>query len=272
MTVRPADLPDFENPPVVETLLSVQFDRLSLPKVAHFGLYWDEIRSRFPQTEEQGELPTITERFPDQPQANFGIQLQTLAAPPAPRFWFINKEGTELIQVQRDRFIKNWRKAGDQDQYPRYEHVKLGFDQDFGRFTEFVSRNELGTVRVNQCEVTYINHIVAGQGWETHADIEKVFTSWHQPVTALPGPAEEIAFRAKFPILDDSSSFCGRLHVAVQPVRRITDSKPMFLMELTARGQIDAGTEFFDLGRRWIVKTFAELTTPLMHNVWGRRD
>jgi hypothetical protein len=46
----------------------------------------------------------------------------------------------------------------------------------------------------------------------------------------------------------------------------------MFVMELTARGQVGTGTEFFDLGRKWIVKSFAELTTPAMHKIWGRKD
>ena len=269
MTYRPSDLPDFDNPPVVETLLSVQFDRLALPKSAHFGVYWEKIRSRFPQTEEQGELPTVIERHPDQPQPPVGIQFQAFDTPPVPRFWFIDKEGTELIQAQRDRFIKNWRKVGEKDQYPRYEKVRAGFDKDFSDFTSFISENGLGTVRVNQCEVTYINHIVAGDGWETHADMAKVFTVWHQPQTEFPGPAEEAAIRAKFPMFDDGR-FCGRLHVVIQPVRRISDGKPMFLLELTARGQIDDGTRFFDLGRKWIVKSFAELTTPAMHKIWGR--
>jgi uncharacterized protein (TIGR04255 family) len=270
MTLRPTDLPDFENPPVVETLLSVQFDRLSLPKSAHFGLYWSQIRSKFPRSEEQGELPAIVEKHPEQPQPTVGIQFQAFDAPPTPRFWFINKDGTELIQIQRDRFIKNWRKIGDENEYPRYETVRAGFDQDFADFAKFVTDNGLGTLRVNQCEVTYINHIVAGEGWDTYADIDRVFRVWRQPNSPVPGRAEEVAIRAKFPILH-AGEFCGRLHLALQPVKRISDGKPMFLMELTARGQIGEGTEFFDIGRSWIVKSFAELTTKEMHEAWGRK-
>ena len=46
----------------------------------------------------------------------------------------------------------------------------------------------------------------------------------------------------------------------------------MYLFHLTARGQIGESFEFFDLGRRWIVKSFAALTTPEMHKVWIRKD
>lgn len=271
MTTRPPDLPDFTDPPVVETVLSVQFDRLLAFQTSHFGLYWSEINDRFPRTEEHGEIPTQIERPPDSPQPIVGIQFEALEAPPMPRVWFVDKGGTELVQVQRDRFIKNWRKVGEGNQYPRYEHVRAGFDQDFGDFSQFVLRNQLGAIRVNQCEVTYINHIVSGKGWETHADIGKVFTAWQQPPSTTPGQAEDVAFRARFPISDPVGGFVGRLHVTVQPVRRISDGLPMFLLELSARGLVGEDKDFFDLGREWIVRSFAELTTPAMHTVWGRR-
>ncbi len=272
VTVRPLDLPDFTNPPVAETALSAQFERLSSMQTAHLGLYWSEIRERFPRTEEHGELPSLIELPADQPQPPVGIQFQALEAPPTPRLWFVDEAGTALIQVQRDRFIKNWRKTGEGDEYPRYERVREGFDRDFAGFAEFASRNELGAIRVNQCEVTYVNHIVAGAGWETHADVDKVFRFWQQPVSAFPGKAQDLIFRARFPIMGDNGVLVGRLHVSLQPAHRIPDGVPMFVFELTARGQIGETTDFFDLGREWIVRSFAELTTPSMHQVWGRRN
>jgi hypothetical protein len=180
--------------------------------------------------------------------------------------------GSELIQVQKDRFVKNWRKTGEGVLYPRYEQVRAGFDEDFYNFGHFVSINQLGTIRVRQCEVTYINHIVAGAGWETHADVDKVFTVWQQPMTAFPGRIQDLTFCARFPILDHNGSFAGRLYVTLQPVTRLSDNAPMFLLDLTARGQVGEATDFFDLGREWIVKSFADITTPTMHKIWGRRS
>jgi uncharacterized protein (TIGR04255 family) len=272
MTQRPSDLPDFANPPVVETVLSVQFDRLTAARSAHFGLYWNEIHERFPVTEERGELQQASERQTESRLSTVGIQFEVLEAPPVPRFWFANEAGTELIQLQRDRFIKNWRKVGEGDEYPRYEHVREGFERDFSSFRDFVSRNALGTIRINQCEVTYINHIVAGDGWKTHADVSKVFTVWQQPVSDFPGPAQDLTFRTRFPISDSHGTFVGRLYATMQSVVRVTDGAPMFVLDLTARGQIGDGSDFFDLGRKWIVKSFKELTTPLMHKVWKIRS
>jgi uncharacterized protein (TIGR04255 family) len=271
VTTRPLDLPDFSRPPVVETVLSVQFDRLSAFQSAHFGLYWSKIHRKFPKTEEHGELPPQIEHPPDSPQPIVGFQFEALEAPPMPRVWFVDREGTQLIQVQRDRFIKNWRKIGEGNLYPRYERVRAGFDQDFKVFSQFVSHNQLGTIRVNQCEVTYINHIFSGVGWKAHAEVDKVFTVWRQLPSAFPGQAQDVAFRARFPISDPARGFIGRLHVSLQPVMRVSDGLPMFLLELSARGLVGEGVDFFSIGREWIVRSFAELTTPTMHEIWGRR-
>jgi uncharacterized protein (TIGR04255 family) len=272
MIDRPPDLPDFRNPPVVETVLSVQFDRLSAARTAHFGAYWGEVRERFPKTEERGELPPTIERLPDLTPSGVGIQFEALEAPPTPRFWFTNDGGTELIQVQRDRFIKNWRKVGEGDPYPRYEHVKEGFGRDFSGFKDFVARHQLGTIRINQCEVTYINHILPVEGSGSHSDISQVLTVWRQPEATYPGAAQDLTFHARFPMADHNGAFVGRLHVSLQPVMRLTDGAPMFVLSLTARGQVGEGTDFFDLGREWIVRSFKELTTADMHRLWGIRN
>jgi hypothetical protein len=58
----------------------------------------------------------------------------------------------------------------------------------------------------------------------------------------------------------------------MQSVVRLKDNAPMFVFDLTARGQIGDGTDFFDLGREWIVRSFKNLTTPEMHQVWGIRS
>ena len=268
---RPAGLPDFENPPVVETVFGAQFDTLSSLKTAHFGVYWERIRGRFPGTEEQVELPPIFETQ-SLSQSGFGFQFQALNAPPVPRFWFIDDSGTSLIQIQRDRFLRNWRKSKDGGVYPRYERLRAEFDEDLSEFKGFLAECDLGKIQVNQWELTYVNHIVSGEGWNSHAEIDKVFSMWHQPEVPIPGCAENVEFRASFPIWSDGEQFAGRLHATVRPVTRSTDMKPMFLFELTARGHLSDRGDFLALGREWIVRAFAALTTESMHRIWGRRS
>jgi len=57
-------LADFEDPPVVETVLSLQFERLTAIQTVHLGLFWHRVKRRFPKTEERPALPQAIERFP----------------------------------------------------------------------------------------------------------------------------------------------------------------------------------------------------------------
>jgi uncharacterized protein (TIGR04255 family) len=271
VSIRPPDLPDFEEPPVVETVLSVQFEPLTDMRTAHLGLLWEKFRTNFPKTEERPTLARVFEQFPDTQRARLGLELQTYENPPVPRLWFITTQGNEMIQVQPDRFVKNWRKEGAGETYPRYERNKASFERDFATFQEFVTANHLGTLRVNQCEVTYVNHIVSGQGWDSFSDVDKVFSSWKSPVDPIPGSVEDLRAYARFVIPGDVGTPVGRLHVEIQPAFRTSDNKAMYVFHLTARGQVGDSFEFFDVGRDWIVKSFAALTTPRMHEVWRRK-
>jgi uncharacterized protein (TIGR04255 family) len=266
---RPDHLPDFDDPPVVETVLSVQFEPLPLVQTAHLGLLWDEYRPLFPKTEEGPALEPVIEQFPENPAARVGLRFRALESYPVPRIWFTNEMGNEMIQVQNDRFIKNWRKGGERDQYPHYDQtIRPHFDRDFGTFLAFLEKNELGTPRVNQCEVTYVNHILAGQGWDRFGEVDKLFTFWRSGDLVPPGPPEDLRLHVRFVIRDEEGIPVGRLHVDIQPAVRTSDNHPMYVLHLTARGQIGDGVRFFNTGREWIVATFERLTTISMHQIW----
>src|ERR1035438_5436431 len=215
VTSRPVDLPDFANPPVAEVVLSVQFEALSRMRAAHFGLFWARIRDRYPRTEERPALEPVVERFPEPARRRFDVQFPILEVPPMPRVWFFHRTENELLQVQTDRFVKNWRKAGQGDAYPRYEKVREWFEQDFGEFREFASSEDLGSIDVNQCEVTYVNHIVSGEGWASHGDLDKVFTMWRYPQGTFPGKAEDGVFHARFPIRDRKRTRLNSSHLGI---------------------------------------------------------
>ena len=271
VTTRPSDLPDFDNPPVVETVLSAQFQRLPDIRAAHFGLFWNEIKDRFPKTEERPPLEPTSEVFPDPRKPPLGLRIESYEHPPIPRFWFINESGTELLQIQQDRFIRNWRKVGQGDEYPRYENLKARFEEDFNLFRGFIAAQGFESIKVNQCEVTYINHIIEGEGWSGYEDADKVFSLWRQPAAGYPGPAQTITFHTRYDIKQADGKPIGRLHADLKPAIRTKDGRRMFVLDLTARGLLGEWIEFFDIGREWIVR-FAGLTTSEMHKVWKRRD
>lgn len=262
-------LPDFGNPPVVETVLSAQFEPIAELQTAHLGLLWAEYRDTFPKTEERPPLEPIIERFPEALAPRLGLRLHSLEKPPVPRLSFTNEHGNEMIQVQTDRFIKNWRKEEEAEQYPRYKFsIRPKFDRDFKIFNEFLAKNKLGAPQVNQCEVAYVNHIVSGEGWDRFAELHRIFTFWQSPSGIPPGPIEDVRINLKFVIPNDQGKPIGRLYVDVQPAVRVPDNRPMYVLHLVARGQIGSSLEFFDIGREWIVRTFKALTTDPMHHIW----
>src|ERR1700736_7036580 len=87
--------------PVVETVLSVQFEPTIAIHTAHLALLWQEYRERFPKTEERPPLDQVVEQFPEVPPARTDFRLQTLESLPVPRLWFLNDQGTEMFQVKR---------------------------------------------------------------------------------------------------------------------------------------------------------------------------
>jgi len=269
-------LPDFTNPPVIEVALSVQFEPLSGFRTSHFGLLWSDFRRQFPRTEEHPPRPPVIDQFGIRRAPKMDVRVEV--ALPVPQCRFLNDTGTELIQIQQDRFVHNWRKVGAGDEYPRYESVKRRFEQELGVFRQFLAREDLGELVPNQCEITYVNHIISGAGWERHGELGEVITVWttRYSDTFLSGP-EDIGLRVRYIIPGVDGSPIGRLLVSVDPAYRAEDDRPIYVLLLTARGRpigqgIEGALGFLDIGREWIVRGFTSLTSPRMHEIWGRRN
>ncbi len=202
-------------------------------------------------------------------------ELVLTAAPPRPRLWLLDAEKRELIQIQHDRFIRNWRKSGVDDRYPRYEgHIRPHFHSDYRAFRSFVEEEGVGDVTPIQCEVAYFNQIGTADGvWDSMADMHKVFRL-HTPVEpeAMPLSLEGLQLRQSFAITQ-LAEFKGRLYTDIVPTE--ADGKPMIQYHLTARGHpgsdsVEATLAFLDLGRELIVDYFTRSTSVAMHEVWEK--
>ena len=193
--------------------------------------------------------------------------------PPVPRVWFLSEANTALIQIQNNRFIHNWRKAGSDTAYPRYEQVRDRFREEVLAFREFLDEERLGELSINQCEITYVNHLECGTGEASGDEAEQLFANWSPlPASAFLSTPEEVLLRWRFRIPNDA----GRLHVMAQPAWGLNGQR-IWTMNLMARGRpigegIEGAFRFFDMGRQWIVRGFTDLTTDFMHRHWGRVD
>lgn len=272
------DLPEFERPPVAEVVLGIQFDPLVGMSAAHMGSVWARFRGRFPRTEDHPQLAAVFERFGAPGElASFPLNLDIALRPAPPRCWFVSSAGDELVQLQQDRFVHNWRAVDGQTTYPRYSALRKSFEEEVRLLGQCLKDESIGELVPNQCEVSYINHIVAGERWKEHREVHAVFPML-APV-ALSGPwstPEEVRLDMSY-LMKVEDEPKGRLRVSIAPGFMREGSKPMFAMTLTARGEplgdgISGALAFLDLGHEWIVRGFDALTSEAMHITWGKRS
>jgi len=270
---RMSTLPDYSTPPVTEVALSVLFEPLPSLLTPQYGLFWSRLRNAFPRVEERGPIEPQIERFGERP--NVAPSVRFLDRPVTPRCWFLNEAGSELIQLQQDQLIHNWRKIDEGASYPHFEHVSSQFRKDLAMFEAFVRDEKLGDLIPKQCEITYVNRLTRGEGWKTLGQVELVSTLWRKPSGFLPEP-EDVRFGVRYLIPDAKGSPFGRLHVMLNPVFDIQKNDSEFILTLTARGKPQgegsAGVmSFLEIGHEWIVRGFDALTQPSMHELWGKK-
>jgi len=275
---RPANLPDFRKPPLSEVVLSVQFASIPTFRSVHVGLLWENFRREYPKVSEQAPLQATFETFgimPANPAPFF--QIETFLSPPMPRYWFEEQDGSELLQVQQDRIVHNWRKReGDQD-YPRYEAIRSRFVSDVEKFTNFLTAEKLGELRPNQCEISYINTIEIPGNEEIYASLERVTPLWTKRFAEpYPHELENSTVQSRF-VLRDKGKPYGRAYVTFAPAMLMTQNRPVIRLEITIRGKprdesIAEAFRLLDDERQVVVRTFAAVTTPEMWDIWERID
>lgn len=235
------------------------------------GEVWQLFRSNYPVVQERDSLPPIFETFGVSRPGHMAGGLSFVSGALHDRFWFMRETGDELIQFQQDRLLHNWRKVGDQtNDYPRFEKMLERFESELHSLEKYVASLFPQSLAINQCEVSYINHIVGAQG-------------------ATPRPADWLRF-ASFEGQEPenfSTAFREIIRDAgSRPVGRFTcegssavneSGRPILVLNLTVRGSpsnssIDAALEFIQRARSIIVHKFTGLTTTAAHQTWRRRQ
>lgn len=277
MTIARPPLPDFKDPPLVEVALGIQFDPLIGLDVLQMGRLWSAFLHDYPKHELHPMLAAQFETFerPVLEELMFPLGLDSVPA----RCWFLSSDETALVQVQADRFILNWRQKGGTGTYPRYEVMRQLLEQALMKFRAFLQAESLGDIIPNQCEVTYVNHMEQGKGWTKPSEVAAAFPGFSGQWSSefLPDPEDvRAALRFVIPGLGQELPM-GRLHAQIEPRYRRDDNAPLLALTLTARTRpldkdLAGALSSLDLGREWIVRGFAALTSESMHRVWGRCD
>ena len=95
-------------------------------------------------------------------------------------------------------------------------------------FQDHILEEELGAFAPNQCEVTYVNQIPCGPGWESHAQLARILSLVELQIAEgfLPEP-EELRMSGSFVIPGDNGTPLGRLRFSIEPkFRRADNSAP----------------------------------------------
>jgi uncharacterized protein (TIGR04255 family) len=212
----------------------------------------------------------VENQEPGAAAAQFAYGLAPL--PPLRRTWFISGDGRNLIQVQEDRFIFNWKKASDDDTYPRYGSVIERFNHELGAFLEFLIDQGVGAPIYRQFELIYVNHIPLGTAEVEVSESQVLVDHVRETSTSrfLPEP-EGVNWVSIYSLPNRE----GRLYAAAQSARA-PDGRRILRLDMTARGISTDATEvgrgaWFEQAHIWITRGFADLTAKnVQDKVWGR--
>ena len=252
----------YETPPIHEIVCGVLFDSIKELRAGHFGILWQKFRPDFSEIEDEILVPP----FPAE-------DLETPDKFPLPRVWFIHKNENEVVQVQRNQFVHNWRKKQPDDEYPGYQKVIENFEKYLSLFQEFLAEENLGNLVVKQYELRYIDLIPKGQGWETFDDLEKVFpnlsflTKPNTPSTDIRG----VNWQTILGLPND----LGQLGLSIRNAQQISDDQQLIhiVFKALSNQPHEPMRDWFDAVHDTIIQLFLNLVSDgIQEKFWRRKS
>jgi uncharacterized protein (TIGR04255 family) len=274
---RPADLPQWERPPVDEVAVSVQFNDIPGLKVVHYGQLADRLQKfGLVKHEDKGTIPAQFEVFG---KRVIPAQFQFPAVDvPLPRVWYMTDDMHRLVQIQPDRFVYNWRKVEGAGEYPRLSEVLPAFWERCQEFQMFLVDSGLPSLSLNQCELSYFNIIDVHDGETYHQAFARVFRFYNGiSITALNGSVslepDGGNLNLTYVVRAKDGTPLARLHSSVQAAERA--NKRVIRFSLVFRGPWSKPVgqeliEFLSFGREAVVRLFDSMISDQMHTQWGR--
>lgn len=265
--------PSFGKPPLVEVSFSIQFEPIEGFHIGLIGSTWELYRDRYPIAENATELAHQIEKFGVIDRKSQQLNLKLVEGTPEPRVIFYTADKQYLIQVQKDRFILNWRKCPSPGfEYPRYESLKARFFSEYQIFENSITRNSLAKPTFNQVEFTYVNHIDA-----TTYTVNDVFNNVIEDSSLSQSmKLESFSINLKHLITKDEQNI-GRLYTSIEKGNLVSDGSDIYILKFLSRAHPlssahESIDEVMDLMREKINSSFTAITTPKMHEEWQRKE
>ena len=255
----------YDNPPLVEVIIGVSFASTSPLKAAHVGAFWEQIRHDYPTTD---DAPPVTNIVDDGSQVfEFGL------LPPLRRTMFASTDGRDLIQIQQDRFMSNWKRSLEDDKYPSYEVIIERFQSNLAAFEGFLTSVGVSVPAYRQLELTYVNHITKANGLPANG-VQGVLVDHTRHANEQRFLPETDGFNwvTSYPLPDNT----GRLQITAQAAVNTINNEKLVRLDLTARAgraPIERAKmrAWFDTAHQWITHGFADITSKeLQYDQWKR--
>ena len=255
---------EFTNPPVNEVVIATYFTQpIADLKSQHVGLFWQRIGNLFPVAHQQLPVGIGADIVPGEPF-------------PMPRYWFISDDDINLVQIQKNAFMLNWRRRGD-NKYPYFnKSIKPAFARLYSEFESFLARDvSTPDVSIDICELTYVNIIEQCDYWAGPRDTAKVIPSF----AAVHLGAEDLECSGFNCIYTYSVE--PNLHLGIT-VRSVVTSpppnKPVLVFEIKASARL-GGTQkseaflWFERAHRTVFNCFVKMTHKrVQYDYWGRQE
>jgi uncharacterized protein (TIGR04255 family) len=255
---RPDASPDFENPPVVETSAGFHFAPIQGWTILQYGLLWEKLKDKYP----------VAEFNPPVNQPPIGMTANFSDVPV--RVSFVDSPKSNLVQVQNNFLMHNWRRSDTRTLYQHYMVTRDALFADWKVFRDFLSKQSLKPADVVRCETSYFNHLVRGEDWQEYSELSKLFPAWKGlDATGPLSKPQMISLGAWY------ARPHGMLQIVAQPALRQSDGKDIIQLTLTATGlppaqDENALFECLDACHQSALDGFAEFTSEQLQLRWRR--
>lgn len=258
-------LPKFGQPPVIETVLALEFvplARMTAIKLVQLQSSW---LTSYPTLSEQSALPP---NRPTQSAPTFEI----LRGAPGMRVWAESDDGSGyLLQTQNDRLVLNWRRPAGADgtAYLGYEQSKARFVEALDALTAFRTENDLGAILPIAVEFGYVNTIDISE----ESPLESAFGMLAIPNVEVPGTARLTRFQTVRGVeKSDSDPFSAQITITAEPLSIDTRDVSMtvttrVLLETEEQASV---IRAIDAAHALSSHTFARVTNAGPQEVWER--
>lgn len=254
--------PSFESPPIDEVVCAIRFAPLPGIRLPHYGVLWKLLGDEFPAIK---HAPPIV--------SPAGLAVDEETGGPLPRVWYLSKGEDFLVQLQPDFFGFNWRRRGQS--YPRFDAVFPRFQENLAKFVKFIADFGLGQFIPLGYELSYINNVARGEGWNGVDDFHHLYPdiAWRTGKRFLPPPIA-LNWSATFVMPANQ----GSLSVSSKLGKRKDDEAEVIVLELSARSSmveqsLDDMPQWFALSHDWIVNGFCDVTgAGVQQAIWKRQD